>query len=158
MKLNPAQIALRPATLADRDTAFEIKKAALGPYIAQTFGWDDAEQLRFHDDEYDPAIAMLLLYQDTPIGYYSANVDASTLHINDLYLLPAFQRHGIGGYVLRTLLQAVDTQGYAARLDVLKVNPARRLYERYGFVIVGEDAHFYHMERQAPGSRPAEQP
>lgn len=155
---DPDHIRLRPATPADRDRAFEVKKAALGPYIAQTFGWNDDVQLRFHADEYNPALTTLILYQDTLIGYYATNVDGGTLYLNDIYLVPAFQGHGIGGYLLQTVLHAADTQGYNVRLDVLTVNPARRLYERFGFAIVGEDAHFYHMERPARSGKPAEQP
>ncbi len=156
--LNPEQIAVRPAMVADSAWAYEIKKAALGPYIAQVFGWDEGQQLRFHADEYDPLITRIILYDHTQIGYYSVHVVGNILFINELYLTPTFQGKGIGGHVLQTLLQEADEHSYCAKLNVLKVNPARRLYERYGFSTIGEDAHFYHMERQPQGVMHAEKP
>jgi ribosomal protein S18 acetylase RimI-like enzyme len=68
--------------------------------------------------------------------------------IGDVYLLPGVPGQGIGTRLLQMLLQTADNAGLIARLDVLKVNPARRLYERCGFTIIGENDHFYHMERQ----------
>ena len=70
--------------------------------------------------------------------------------IDHLYLLPSAHGQGIGTRILQMLLQTADTDGLIARLDVLKVNPARRLYERCGFSIIGANDNFFHMERQPP--------
>jgi len=142
------QLAFRPATPADSAFAYEVKKAALGPYIAQAFGWDEAQQRAFHAEEYDPTITQIILFGDQQIGWLAVQRADTTLFISDMYCLPSFQGQGIGKQLLQALLTEADTARYVAKLDVLKVNPARRLYERCGFSIVGENAHFYHMERQ----------
>ena len=37
---------LRPISAADFEWAFELHKAALGEYVEQTWGWDEADQQR----------------------------------------------------------------------------------------------------------------
>jgi len=138
----------RPATPGDSALAYEIKKAALGPYIAQIFGWDEARQLDFHAEEFHPSNAHILLDRGQPIGWFAAHREGTVFFIDHLYLLPAVHGQGIGTHVLQMLLQTADEAGLVARLDVFKVNPARRLYERCGFSITGANAHFYHMERR----------
>ena len=142
------QPASRPATPADSELTYQIKKAALGPYIAQVFGWDEARQLEFHAEEYIAHNSHILLDHGQPIGWFAAHREDSLFFIDHLYLLPSVHGQGIGTQVLQMLLQTADDAGLVARLDVLKVNPARRLYERCGFSIFGANAHFYHMERQ----------
>lgn len=141
-------LAFRPATPADSALAYAIKKAALGSYIVQTFGWDEAQQQAFHTAEFDPSSTHFLLDSGQPIGWFAAHRADSVFFIDHLYLLPNAQGHGIGTQVLLMLLETADAAGLVARLDVLKVNPARGLYERCDFSIVGENAHFYHLERQ----------
>jgi GNAT superfamily N-acetyltransferase len=139
----------RPAAPADSQLTYEIKKAALGPYIAQVFGWDEARQLEFHAEEYLAHNSHILLDHGQPIGWFAAHREDTAFFIDHLYLLPSVHGQGIGTHILQMLLQTADTNGLVARLDVLKVNPARRLYERCGFLIIGANDHFFHMERPA---------
>ena len=66
---------------------------------------------------------------------------------------PAVQRRGIGAALIRSLLDEASVAGKRVHLDVLRANPARRLYERLGFRVVAEDTHSYLM-RFDPGLMP----
>ncbi|MCW2766241.1 MAG: hypothetical protein JWO11_2200 [Nocardioides sp.] len=56
-----------------------------------------------------------------------------------IQLLPAHQGHGIGTYLIEQFLVGARRAGLVARVSVEKDNPrARALYERLGFVAVGE--------------------
>lgn len=66
-------------------------------------------------------------------------------HIDDetpslsISLYKPYRGHGIGGTMLRALLDVLREDGYSrASLSVQKENPALRLYERMGFRIVGD--------------------
>lgn len=62
------------------------------------------------------------------------------------------QGQGLGSVILKKLLdEAVQAQA-AVHLSVLKANPARRLYERFGFRIVGENDQAYEMLFGSPAS------
>jgi ribosomal protein S18 acetylase RimI-like enzyme len=56
-----------------------------------------------------------------------------------IQLLPAHQGHGIGTHLIEQFLVEARDAGVPARTSVEKDNPrARSLYERLGFVLVGE--------------------
>ena len=56
-----------------------------------------------------------------------------------IQLLPAHQQHGIGTHLVEQFLVEARAAGLPARISVEKDNPrARALYERLGFVEVGE--------------------
>ena len=54
------------------------------------------------------------------------------------------------GDLLRDLIQKCARKRVPLRLQVLKANPALRLYQRLGFATTGEDQMYIQMERQ-PG-------
>jgi ribosomal protein S18 acetylase RimI-like enzyme len=66
------------------------------------------------------------------------------LHI--LYLLPSFQGLGIGSALVSSLQREAAERRVPLRLKVLKVNPAKRLYERMGFSVEEETEHFFCMQ------------
>ncbi len=69
--------------------------------------------------------------------------------LEHFYLDPRFQGTGIGSGVLRELLERCDGTGVGVvRLNVLRGSAARRLYERHGFVVEGEDAVDVFMVRE----------
>ena len=72
------------------------------------------------------------------------------LHIGTIAIHPAHQRQGLGARLLETGLRAGIARGVAqAHLEVRKSNlPAQRLYQRFGFEIVGERKRYYSDNRE----------
>ena len=64
-------------------------------------------------------------------------VDEATPELS-MSLLPGYRGRGIGTALLRRLLAAAAHESDAVSLSVSNSNPALRLYERFGFVVVGE--------------------
>lgn len=62
-----------------------------------------------------------------------------------LQVLPEYQGRGIGSSVVLGVLREARAANQAVVLTVLKNNPAKRLYERVGFKVVGEREHVYEM-------------
>jgi ribosomal protein S18 acetylase RimI-like enzyme len=56
-----------------------------------------------------------------------------------------YQRQGIGNLIISNIIREAGQEGLPLKLDVLKSNPAKRLYERLGFVVTEEDVHSYEM-------------
>jgi ribosomal protein S18 acetylase RimI-like enzyme len=71
----------------------------------------------------------------------------STLLV-DIALLTEHRGLGIGGQLIRDLVQQCSRDYVPLHLQVLKANPALRLYERLGFTRTGEDQMYIQMERQ----------
>jgi len=45
------------------------------------------------------------------------------------------------------LIEEAERAGQRVRLEVVKINPALRLYQRLGFRVTGEDERKFHMKR-----------
>jgi ribosomal protein S18 acetylase RimI-like enzyme len=78
----------------------------------------------------------------------TARVDGA-IFLKQLCLDWRFQRQGIGGSLVQALIKEAGRTGRAVTLGVVKINPARRLYERLGFRTTHEDQHKFYM-RHAP--------
>lgn len=101
--------------------------------------------------------ADVLLQDGEPIGLLKVRRAPGVWEIVQMQIGNRYQGRGIGRLVLEELLAAADVAHVEVRLGVLKPNPARGLYERLGFVVVGEDADEYFMRwtpREAVESGP----
>ncbi|HEX7034428.1 MAG TPA: GNAT family N-acetyltransferase [Pseudomonadales bacterium] len=66
-------------------------------------------------------------------------------HLVQIQILPVHQRKGLGGRLIQALLQDASQAGVPVVLRVLKVNPAKRLYDRLGFRVTAEYGNSYEM-------------
>jgi ribosomal protein S18 acetylase RimI-like enzyme len=69
------------------------------------------------------------------------------IQLHQLFILPEYQRRGIGSGLLEDLLTEAGQSGLPVRLRVLRVNPAKGLYERYGFRVTSEEPERFYMQR-----------
>jgi GNAT superfamily N-acetyltransferase len=93
-----------------------------------------AEHLRRHPGSHCQIIEL----HRCPIGRLWVASDARSLTIVDISLIPALQGRGIGTDCLRRVLAQARDCRLDVELQVVVDSPARRLYERLGFLAVGE--------------------
>ncbi len=147
--MKPSFIHLRPATEADCEFCYKVKKEALGQYVTQVWGWDEAFQREFHVRAFEALRPAVVVYQNLDIGTFEVTRHVDCIHLGEFYLLPRFQRQGIGTILLQQVLNEATAKGLPVRLEVLKNNPVQSLYKRHGFVITGHREHHFLMERAA---------
>ena len=140
--INP--ITLRPATLADYDFGFYIKKQALGEYIDKTWGWDENEQLEYYKKEFTTDNTCIIMHKDQRIGWFVLQRAEKEDYLHIIYLFPEYQNQGIGTSIIRDVINQAKADGKSVILNVLKVNQrAKALYERLGFLKYDEtETHF----------------
>ncbi|UCF38736.1 MAG: ribosomal protein S18-alanine N-acetyltransferase [Acidobacteriota bacterium] len=82
---------------------------------------------------------------ETVTGFLIGVVDGEGLLIADIAVDPAWRRHGIARKLLSAALLFARKQGFAyAVLDVRQSNEgAIRLYQGYGFIVVGKRPLYY---------------
>ncbi|MFC1452255.1 GNAT family N-acetyltransferase [Verrucomicrobiota bacterium] len=142
------KVALRPATEADSAFAFDVKKAALGVYVRETYGWDEEEQRRLHEQRFHAARTRIITFQGRDIGLVATREADDRIQFLQLFLLPEAQGKGIGSRVLGQVLGEAARTRRPVVLRVLKCNPrARAFYERHGFALTGETETHYCLER-----------
>lgn len=75
------------------------------------------------------------------------------LRIIDLSLIPSVRRRGLGGDILRSLMNEAHGGKVPVRLAVEVHNPAIRLYLRHGFTAIETRGNHYEMEWSPTHSR-----
>jgi len=141
------QISLRQADDRDFDFLWWLHRATMREYVDRTWGWEDELQEQWFRRGFEPHRIQIVLYQREPIGYISIDREHSRILLAAIEIAPAYQGRGIGSYLIRQLCDEADAAGVPLELQVLKVNPAKRLYERMGLVTTGETETHYLMRR-----------
>ena len=104
-------------------------------------------QQRSYSMSYAQAEHQIIEQDGIPIGRIMVWRQPPAAVLIDIALLPEHRGRGIGGQLIRQLIQECSRQRLPLRLQVLRGNPALRLYERLGFVPTEEDQMYIHMER-----------
>jgi ribosomal protein S18 acetylase RimI-like enzyme len=134
----------------DTEELYALHREAMGVYIEQTYGpWDEEIQRDFFRRRVESGAMEVIESQGQLAGILEVERAPAYLSIVNIELAPAFQRHGIGSGIIRELQDEAASRSVPLRLQVMKVNPARRLYERLGFVKTGE-TETHHLMEWAP--------
>jgi GNAT superfamily N-acetyltransferase len=133
-------VSLRDTTSDDAAFTLRVTEACMRVYAEQTWGsWDGRADLNIAFDK-------IIQLAGSDIGIMGVDRDPGFWFLDKLYILPAHQRRGIGGYLLCRLIEDAKAARIGLRLTVLEVNPARRFYERHGFVLTHTIPPRHHME------------
>ena len=158
-RLEPMAISLRLARQADQEFLFKLYASTRLAEV-EAFGWNPRQQdaflrmqfnaqRRWYETAYPAAVEQIVELNQEPAGrLLVAKSGGAVATLVDISLLPEHRGAGIGGHLLRGLLDRCNQEQTNLRLQVLKTNPAARLYERLGFLKVGEDELYLHMERK----------
>jgi GNAT superfamily N-acetyltransferase len=146
---SPPAFTLRAAQEADMPFLLRLRETAMDPHhraagIVQTPALME-ERVRSHWDE-----AKVIEVDGRSVGLWKLWRQPEVWWILQVQLMPEQQGRSIGGALVGQLIDEARAAGVVLKLKVLKANPARRLYERLGFVIVGEDDHGWEMQALGP--------
>ena len=151
-------ISLRPFRPDDQEFLFELYASTRLHEIAG-FGWPAGQQEMFlrmqfnaqyrsYEAAYGQAEHQIVELDGKPVGRIMVLWQKDFALLVDIALLAGHRGKAIGGDLLRELIQKCTSAGVPLRLQVLKTNPALRLYERLGFSRTGEDQMYIQMERR----------
>jgi GNAT superfamily N-acetyltransferase len=141
-------ITFRQAITTDAPLFYSVVDQTMREFIVATWGAWDEERVRLESrqDSTSPN-AKVIQRGGQDVGVLLVEEEPSHLQIQQLYLLPPFQRLGLGTQLVSSLLENAVVVGKPLRLRVLKVNSAKQFYEKLSFVVTGEDNDFFQMER-----------
>jgi ribosomal protein S18 acetylase RimI-like enzyme len=153
----PETLNLRPAQEDDQPFLFVLYCDVRGPEI-DAWGWPAAQrgaflrmqfeaQRRSYRAAYPEAADRIVLSGGAPIGRLLLASESDGMQLIDIALLARFRNRGIGTALLREAIEECGRRHSALRLQVLRGNPALRLYLRIGFRETGSDAMYIQMER-----------
>jgi ribosomal protein S18 acetylase RimI-like enzyme len=130
---------LRPALPDDATWMAELRAVGLRPDLERLGRWDPVRVRRRFLDGWAPERTSVIRVGGRDAGLIACRDEPDAHRIEHFHLDPAVRGRGIGGEVLRDMMDRHD-DGRPFRLDVLQGSAARRLYERAGFVVEREDA------------------
>ena len=117
-------------------------------YVEAIWGWDELWQEQRFRGNFSARAWRVIVLDGKDAGGLQAGLRASDgdLFLGNIYLLPEFQNRGVGSMVVRGLMAEARDLGVPLTLNVLRSNfDARRLYERLGLQVVGENEERFFM-------------
>jgi putative hydrolase of the HAD superfamily len=144
----PLLYELRAATDADYRFLYDLHVATLRAYVEQTWGWDEAYQKAYFQEHFEPARRRVIVVDGQDVGVLQVKRTEAEVVLQNIRIAPAWQRRGLGTAIIQDILAQAQRDGLPVALRVLKVNPAKRLYERLGFVVIGETPTHYKMRAE----------
>lgn len=142
-------IAFRPARSQDFDYCRRIYFGEMG-WIIRELHLDELAQAESFQKQWDQTQVRIITLQGADIGWLQSFTQDDELFIAQVFVERPHQRRGIGTEVMKSLMNEAEQLNQTIRLNVVKINPAIRLYERLGFRISGEDDRKFYMKRN-PG-------
>lgn len=140
-------IKLRRATVTDTKFLWEVFRVSMKDYITQTRGeWKEQREESQFRHQLDLSAAQVIQSENLDVGFIMAPIKDNARWIHTLCIVLEHQNRGIGTEVVRSVIAEAERQNMPLYLSVLKVNPARRLYERLGFVVIEDTEHHFTMK------------
>src|SRR5215510_2556310 len=141
------KVGLRPATAADAVFACGVVDRTIRLYAEQTFeNWSVPEAHGRTAGDAAAGRLQIIELDGRPIGIMKVERIETHIQLHQLFILPEYQRRGIGSELLENVLSEGRKAGLPVRLRVLRVNPAKRLYERFGFRVTSEEPERFCMQ------------
>jgi ribosomal protein S18 acetylase RimI-like enzyme len=143
-------IGFRRATETDLDFLYALHAATMKEYVDRTWGWDDGQQEAAYRSNHDPAAIQIINRDGQDIGMLYAEERETEVFVAHIEISPEYQGRGIGSSILTRIVADAALRQKSVSLRVLRVNPARSLYERLGFKIVEETTTHFSMRTSLP--------
>ena len=151
--LGPTEFTLQLAENNDFSYIYRLCELTMRSYVEADFG-DCFEKIA------RPTIQKLLqrgvffkIYvNDVLVGAVAYERHETHIQLEEIYLEPAKQNHGLGAEVMKSLIDQSRSLALPICLHVLSSNPARAFYERLGFVTARSTEKVHFMEYTPPST------
>jgi ribosomal protein S18 acetylase RimI-like enzyme len=116
-------------------------------WIIEALQIDRAAQAVSFRQQWDRTEVRIILFDGADAGWFQTRTQEDGVFIRQIIVDRLFQRRGIGTETMKRLIDEAARANQSISLDVVKINPALRLYARLGFEIIGEEERKFNMRR-----------
>ena len=135
-------LSFAPVVWGDFEAMLAIRVESLRDSLERLGRFDPARARERLMAGFKPEFMQHIVRDGERIGFVTLHPDPAagppTLHLDHLYLRPAWQGQGVGAWVMAWAKAQAVAQACDIRLSALKHSDANRFYLRQGFVQVGE--------------------
>lgn len=151
-------VVLRPVAAADHEFLVRLYAGTREEEL-EAVDWTDEQKESFlrqqfeaqhawYQEQYAGASFDIVELDGEPVGRLYVARWPREIRIVDISLLPERRGHGIGGALLRQLLDEADAAGKSLSIHVERFNRALRLYERLGFRLREDKGVYLLLQRE----------
>ena len=136
----------RQADESDFDFAWALYVASTRPLLTMLGNWNEANIKQRFRKSFNAGQARIICSGATGIGWIQVSESALGFHLHQIHIDQRFRNRGIGTELISKLLAFANEKALPVSLNVIRNNPAKRLYERLGFQVIDEDDEKFHMQ------------
>ncbi len=136
---------LRNAQDSDYGLAEHLYLATMKPLLSRLGAFDELEFIANFKRLYRPADVKIIVVDGVDAGWLQISESEQEISLYQIHIGPGYRSRGIGTRLMQDLLARGRQQRKPISLYVVRNNPAKALYERLGFKVVGEDETKLHM-------------
>jgi len=140
-------VTLRASQKTDASLFYDVTEQTMRVHVIAAGGtWEEEGRRREAAEDSVNPDASVIMVGKVDVGILCVERQRHEIRLHMLYLLPGYQARGIGGSLVSALQMDAAARCVPLRLQVLKVNSAKRFYERLGFGVGQETEYFFHMQ------------
>jgi ribosomal protein S18 acetylase RimI-like enzyme len=137
-------------TKSDLSDYLSIKKACYKKYVDEYYGgWIDDVQIEMNTNIFNKLCSksnfLKILLNGEAVGFFSFDVLENKIAGITIQMIDKAQNMGVGSFYLHHITSLSDKNKTPIFLKVFKSNPAKNLYERFGFTVYDETESHYLM-------------
>lgn len=140
-----SEFTLRPANAGDQDFVFGTYRVSMREYVEWAWGWDEDFQRSGFWQNHPIEQIQIVQINGRSAGVLHVEEQDACNFLKMVFLIPECRRQGIGSRLVTAEISRARDRGRQLLLKVIKVNPAKGLYERLGFAVLEEDHVTYLM-------------
>lgn len=145
-------IAFIQTSEADVDQLVSIRIAAMRESLTMVGRFEPERARSRFLSSFDPRHCYFLKIQDQTAGFFSLHREEGAFSLQHMYLLPEYQRKGIGSQALKRILAGTDRWNLPVKVGALRGSDSNRFYQHHGFIPTHEEEwDIYYL--RAPAGR-----
>jgi len=144
--MHKIKLTYRKATQTDIDYLLRLRKQTMNEHLINS-GMDVSEENHLKRIMYQFDNAKIIYLNAKKIGLLKVSESQNKIEIIQFQIDPKYQQKGIGQIIIKSIIKKSSKKKLPVILSVLKVNKAKRLYERIGFNIIEENENSFIMKK-----------
>jgi GNAT superfamily N-acetyltransferase len=144
----PPKFTLRQTNIDDAPLFYSVIDLTMREFIIETWGaWNESRvQIESREHSISPN-ARVIQVGDMAAGVFLVERYPTHIQLAQIYLLPEYQRLGIGSALIDSLIIEASQSNIPIRLHMIAVNPAKKFYEQLGFAVTKSTPDLFFMEK-----------
>ena len=140
-------LTLRAAKESDEIFVDALTRISMKHFVEAVWQTEAEREYYYTLNPFEAARTNIVQFEGKDVGRITLRDSKEGRWIVAIHLMPEAQGKGIGRYLLNKVIEKAEQEQKDLYLTVLKVNPAKHLYGKFGFDVYDERDHRYYMKR-----------